>query len=96
MLLDFKARAVTALAGRLVAGPEGATRPFADAQGEVRIGSEARELLTSRDGNFYLEQVPAGMYEGVARRPDATCRFTVRTPAGSEVVTELGEVRCAH
>jgi len=92
VLLDFRAHAVTAVAGRLVS--EG--RAFADAQGEVRVAGEAREILTSRDGSFYLEQLTAGRYEGTATRPDAICRFTLDVPASSEVVTDLGEVRCAN
>ena len=93
VLLDFQARAVTAVAGRLVI--EGG-RPFADAEGNVRVAGEAREILTSRDGSFYLEQVPPGRYEGEARRPDGRCRFTLQVPKGNEVVTELGEVSCAN
>ena len=92
VLLDFKARAVTAIAGRLVLD----ARAFADARGEVRVGGEARELLTSRDGSFYLEQVPPGTYPGMATHADGTCRFTLRVPPSSDVVTELGEVRCAQ
>ena len=96
VLLDFKARAVTAVAGRLVHGMDAAARAFGDAQGEVNVGGEARELFTSRDGSFYLEQVPAGAYDGVARRTDGTCRFRLQVPAANDVVTELGEVRCAN
>jgi outer membrane usher protein len=92
VLLDFRAHAVTAVAGRLVA----AGRAFADAQGDVRVAGEAHEILTSRDGSFYVEQVPPGRYEGTATRPDGTCRFTLEVPASNEVVTDLGEVRCAN
>jgi outer membrane usher protein FimD/PapC len=92
VLLDFEARAITAVAGRLVLD----ARPFADAQGDVRVSGEAREILTSRDGSFYLEQVPPGRYDGVATRADGTCRFTLDVPKSSDVVTDLGEVRCAN
>jgi len=95
VLIDFKAHAVTAVAGRLVVHADGTSQAFGDAHGELRVGGQDRELVTSRDGSFYLEQVPPGSYEGRARRPDATCRFTVRVPKTSDVVAELGEVRCA-
>jgi outer membrane usher protein FimD/PapC len=95
VLIDFKAHAITAIAGRLVVDADGPAQAFGDAQGEVRVGSENREIVTSRDGSFYLEQVPPGSYEGRAARPDATCRFTVQVPKTSDVVAELGEVRCA-
>jgi outer membrane usher protein FimD/PapC len=86
VLLDFDARAVTAVAGRLTLGG----KPLADAQGSVRVGDQAREVLTARDGSFYLEQVPPGAYAGDA----GACRFTLRVPQSAEVVTELGEVAC--
>lgn len=91
VLLDFQARAVSAVAGRLVAG---ASLPFGDAQGSVAVAGEPRELATSRDGNFYLEDVPPGRYAGEARRDGELCRFALEVPASGEVVTELGEVRC--
>ena len=86
MLLDFDARAVTAVAGRLV------FRDVAlkDAQGSVTVGGEQREVLTARDGSFYVEQVPPGVYQGEA----GGCRFTLRVPKSDDVVTELGEVTC--
>jgi outer membrane usher protein FimD/PapC len=62
----------------------------------VSVGGDARELLTSRDGSFYLEQVPPGTYSGMATHAEGTCRFTLRVPSSSDVVTELGEVHCAH
>ena len=91
VLLDFAARAVSAVAGRLVSEDQ---QPFGNAEGEVAVGGERRELLTSRDGSFYLEQLEAGRYAGEARRAGALCRFTLEVPASEDPVTELGEVRC--
>lgn len=89
--LDFNARAVTAIAGRLLKD----ARPFGDAQGELLVGGERKEIATSRDGSFYVEQVPPGAYEGSATRAGETCRFQVQVAVNDEVVNELGEVRCA-
>jgi outer membrane usher protein FimD/PapC len=86
-LLDFRARAVTAVAGRLVTSDN---QPLADAEGFVNVESERREILTARDGSFYVENVPPGVYQGAA----GACRFTLRVPKSAEVVTELGEVAC--
>ena len=91
VLLDFNARVVTAIAGRLTKNAQ----PFGEAQGELVVGGERKELVTSRDGSFYVEQVPPGTYEGIASRPGETCRFTVQVAANDDVVSELGEVRCA-
>jgi outer membrane usher protein FimD/PapC len=87
VLHDFRARAVTAVAGRLVT-PD--SQPLANAEGFVSVENERREVLTARDGSFYVENVPPGVYQGAA----GNCRFTLRVPKSAEVVTELGEVAC--
>jgi outer membrane usher protein len=92
VFLDFDARAVTAIAGRLLKD----ARPFGDAQGELVVGAERKEIATSRDGSFYVEQVPPGSYEGTATRAGDTCRFRVQVAANDEVVNELGEVQCVR
>jgi outer membrane usher protein len=94
VLLDFQARAVSAVAGRLVVRREAASLPFGDAQGSLAVAGGRRELATSREGDFYVEDVPPGRYEGEARRDGELCRFALEVPASGEVVTELGEVRC--
>jgi outer membrane usher protein FimD/PapC len=94
VLLDFQARAVSAVAGRLVVRREAASLPFGDAQGSVAVAGGRRELATSREGDFYVEDVPPGRYAGEARRDNELCRFALEVPASGEVVTELGEVRC--
>ena len=91
VLLDFRARAVRAVAGRLI---DTDNRPVGDAQGEVSVGDERRELMTSSDGSFYLEEMEPGRYEGEARRGAASCRFALEVPPSEDAVTEMGQVTC--
>jgi outer membrane usher protein FimD/PapC len=95
VLVDFRARAVNAIAGRLAVRREGAARPFGDARGALIVEGERREVLTARDGSFYLEQVPPGSYAGEASRERVLCRFRLEVKPSDEVVTDLGEVACA-
>jgi len=96
VLLDFPARALSAVAGRLVEQREDGTRPFGDARGEVAVEGERKEILTAPDGSFYLEQVPPGSYEGEALRDGARCRFRLQVRASEDIVTDLGPVVCAR
>ena len=90
VLVEFPARRVQAVAGKLVLG--GA--PFGDAEGELRVEDRALPLYASRDGSFYLEDVGPGRYSGVARRTGQTCGFTIEVPKSTLPVVELGKVSC--
>ncbi len=97
VLLDFRAREVSAVAGRLVRrGNAGDITAFANAEGGVAVGGERRELLTASDGRFYLENMEPGSYAGEAAAGGTLCRFRIQVPASKEVVTELGEVACEN
>jgi outer membrane usher protein FimD/PapC len=95
VFLEFKARRVLAVAGRLALHRGGAREgPFGQATGEVRVGDRPLPLYTSRDGSFYVEDVGPGDHPGTAQRGGQRCAFTMRVPETKDTVAELGEVRC--
>ncbi len=93
-LVDFKARRVHAVAGRLVAEAAGGATPFGGAEGELRIGGRSIAIFTARDGSFYAEDVPPGQYAGRVARAAESCEFTLHVPRSTEAVNDVGEVRC--
>lgn len=90
VLVNFAARRVQAVAGKLVRN--GA--PFGPAEGELQVDGRRLELYAAREGRFYVEDVPPGRYRGSARKSDAACDFELDVPATPLPVAELGEVRC--
>ncbi len=94
MLLDFKARQVKAVAGRLVRREADVVHPFGDANGSVNVEGNALPILTAQDGSFYVENVTAGRYQGEATRRGERCRFELRVPESREIVVDLREVAC--
>lgn len=96
VLLDFKARQVKAIAGKLVRREAHAARAFGDAEGSVSVAGQELPLLTARDGSFYLEDVAPGTYRGEATRRGERCRFELRVPESREIVVDLREVACEN
>lgn len=96
VLLDFKARKVKAVAGKLVRREADAMRAFGDAEGRVTVEGSDLPLLSARDGSFYLENVAPGRYRGEATRRGERCSFELRVPESSEIVVDLREVACEN
>jgi len=96
VLLDFKARKVKAVAGKLVRREADAVRAFGDADGSVSVEGKELPLVSARDGSFYVENVTPGRYRGEATRRGERCRFELRVPESSEIVVDLREVACEN
>ncbi len=47
-----------------------------------------------RDGEFYLENIPAGTYPARVYNNDLDCRFKLHIPESEETFVDLGEVYC--
>lgn len=95
VLLDFKARRVRAVAGRLVIRRGGVRVPFADAPGEIAVpGEKPVPVYAARDGSFYVEGLASGTYRGEVSGRLGRCAFTLSVPADTEPVTDLGTLEC--
>ena len=63
------------------------------------IGSEKRNFLSGprssqKGGELYLENVPAGSFEGTVAIGEASFRFRLEIPRSDEIIVELGEILC--
>jgi len=95
VLIDFKARRVRAVAGRLVTRRDGERVPFADATGEIAVpGAKPAPVYAARDGGFYVEGLAAGTYRGEVSGRLGRCEFTLRVPRSEQPVTDLGTLEC--
>ena len=96
VLVDFRARRVRAVVGRLMTRRNGKRVPFADAPGEIAVpGGKPVPVYAARDGSFYVEGLPAGAYRGEVSGGLGRCAFSLRVPPSSEAVTDLGSLECA-
>lgn len=100
-VIDFQVHRVQAVVGRLVRPRlpgTGQPTPLPQALLRLQAGGQAIEATTGREGEVYLENLPAGTHTGqaFAQGADAaaTCRFELRVPASDEVVIDAGDLPC--
>jgi outer membrane usher protein len=93
-VVTFPARRVQAVVGALVVEIEG--RALTPAYGQLTVTAEGRtyESPIGRDGEFYLENLPAGRFSALIDYKGAPCRFTLETPASTAALVDVGTVRC--
>ncbi|WP_162570959.1 MULTISPECIES: fimbria/pilus outer membrane usher protein [unclassified Variovorax] len=91
VLLDFKVHLAQALSGRLVSA-DGV------ALGSHRVSlaspSDTLRLVTSKDGTFYTDEGPPGLYEGGLVVDGRPCQVSVRIPERKTAFLEIGDVPC--
>lgn len=88
-VIDFDARRVRAVTGRLAGLP-----PPGITNIRITAGQQAIEATTGRDGALYLENIPAGRHAAEAGPPGARCQFTLDVPPDDAWFIELGEIAC--
>lgn len=96
VLVDFKARRVRAVAGRLVTRRGAQRVPFADAAGEIDVpGRAPLPVYAARDGSFYVEDLGPGTYRGAVDGNLGRCAFTLNVPQTKDAVADLGTLECS-
>jgi outer membrane usher protein len=65
--------------------------------GELTVAGPGREWSSplGRNGEFYLESLPAGAYAATVEFREGTCRFTLKVPDSKESSLNLGKIVCA-
>jgi outer membrane usher protein len=93
-VVTFPARRVQAVMGTVVVEIDGRTVTPAYGQLTVTAEGQTYESPIGRDGEFYLENVPRGRYSALIDHKDASCRFTLETPASTASLVDVGTVHC--
>ncbi|MBJ6761481.1 fimbrial biogenesis outer membrane usher protein [Myxococcaceae bacterium JPH2] len=96
VVLDFRARVLRALRGRLVLVTGEESR--APAYGELRVeaGGERWSSPVGAKGEFELSGVPPGRYPATVVFSGGQCVATLDVPAVSGRVVDVGRVRCVN
>ena len=88
----FDVQRVQRVLGKLLTSDD---RPLA--YGELTVTSAAGRSFGSpvgNDGSFYFENLAAGSYAAVVENRGSRCTFTLEIPVSSEIVINVGKVRC--
>ncbi|HLI12672.1 MAG TPA: fimbria/pilus outer membrane usher protein [Alphaproteobacteria bacterium] len=94
-VVAFPVHPLRAVTGTLRIAAEGETIVPAYGEIDVTLEGETASSPIGKNGEFYLEGVPAGSHAAVIKYKDRECRFDLVTPKSAQRVTALGEIRCA-
>lgn len=94
--VQFPVRRITTITGRVAIRKNGTNVPPSYGQLTARVGSEEFESPLGKEGEFYLENIPAGSHPATIDYTDGSCSFVLTIPAGGEAVLKLGTVVCTE
>jgi hypothetical protein len=72
----------------------GGARAIESASVELAGAAGNVTLNTVRNGDFYLENLPAGRYVALLQVGEGSCRLAFTVPDSREIVTDLGDLFC--
>ena len=93
-VVRFPVRRFQAVSGTLVLETNGQTIIPAHGDVTVTVGDQSFESPIGRDGEFYLENVPAGTHPVTITHSVGACRTTLAIPSSPAPSLELGALRC--
>lgn len=93
-IVRFEAERLLALTGSLLVRRNGKT--IVPSYGELQVagGTYANRSDIGQNGEFYLENVPAGSYQAHILFAQGECSFELHVPASHDLLTKLGTLQC--
>jgi outer membrane usher protein len=72
------------------------SRSVVPAFGDLTVSAEGRSIASpiGRDGEFDLEDVPAGRHPATVTYKNLTCRFALEVPTSTSPLLKLGTLQC--
>ncbi len=93
-LVTFPVQRIQSLIGFILLEVSGQIMTPAYGQLSVTADGKRFESPIGKQGEFYLENVPAGQHSATLEYGERLCQFTLRVPASDERVVNLGTLRC--
>lgn len=93
-LVLFPVARVQSVAGTVRLIVDGVAIAPAYAQLRLTAGAQTFESPVGANGEFYLENVPAGRHEAVLDYQDISCNLAIDMPASEAAVINLGTITC--
>jgi outer membrane usher protein len=71
-------------------------REAVPAYGQLTLTAPGKsyESPLGKEGEFYFENVPAGVYQALLEHEDLGCEFSLEVPQSADELVQLGTVRC--
>jgi len=93
-LVVFPVKRVRAVVGNLKLRKAGAVRALENVRFTLDGAAAKVAVSTVRNGDFYVENLPAGAYSVFLQVGTESCRVTLTVPDVREIVTNLGDIFC--
>lgn len=93
-VITFSATKLQAFTGKLKTRQNDATRPVEFARIKLAVEGKVEELQSGRGGEFYVENLKAGTYEGTVTIDGKPCLFELVIARSTETFVDLGDVVC--
>ncbi len=90
----FPVQRIQILTGRIIL--ESGAQLTVPAYGGMAVSADGKQFETplGMQGEFYLENVPAGRHEAIVEHESSVCRFTIVVPSLDTREIKLGTLRC--
>lgn len=93
-LIDFDVTKFQAITGTLMVKADGEIKPVEYREVNVTVDGKDSTFPTGKGGEFYLENMKAGIYKATFEHYKKTCFFDIIIPESEETIIDLGGITC--